>query len=94
MSTCLEALDVHLIKLSKCANSLGLQVKSDVAREIFSTRVTQGLISNSREIVEKALSVLVKQSAKKSFLCCVPNSTMVVKHKVLKLAQLNKITEK
>jgi hypothetical protein len=50
--------------LRKCANSLGLQVQSDVAREIFPTRVTRGLILNSRGTVKKALSILVKQPAK------------------------------
>jgi hypothetical protein len=53
-----------LMTLSKCANLLGLQVQSDVAREIFPTRVTWGLITNYRGTVEKALSVLIKQPAK------------------------------
>jgi hypothetical protein len=50
--------------LSKCANLLGLQVHIDVARENFPTRVTGGLISDSRGTVKKALYVLVKQPAK------------------------------
>jgi hypothetical protein len=50
--------------LSKCANSLVLQVQSDIAREIFPRRVTRGLITNSRGTVEKVLSVLVKKPAK------------------------------
>jgi hypothetical protein len=37
---------------------------------IFPTRVTRGLISNSREIVEKASTVLIKQPAKQ-FPCLV-----------------------
>jgi hypothetical protein len=53
-----------LMKLRKSANSLVIQVQSDVAREIFPTRVTHGLISNTRGTVEKSLFVLVKRPTK------------------------------
>jgi hypothetical protein len=47
--------------LSKGANSSGLQVHSVVARVKFPHEETQGLISNSRGTVEKALIVPAKQ---------------------------------
>jgi hypothetical protein len=50
--------------LSKCANSLGLQVQSDVARENFPTKVTRGWGTFEKD------PVLVKQPAKQ-VLCLV-----------------------
>jgi hypothetical protein len=60
-----------MMTLDKCANLLGLQVQGDVARRIFPTSVTQGLISNSRGTIGKASSNLILQPAKQ-ILCLVP----------------------
>jgi hypothetical protein len=61
--------------LSKCANSLGLQVQSVVAREFSPTRVTWGLISNSRGINAKLLQAL-SSNLQRKFLFCAPNTTV------------------
>jgi hypothetical protein len=64
-----------LMTLSKGANSLGLQVQIVLARVKFPHEGTQGLISNSRETVEKASLVLLQATCKAISLSCVPNST-------------------
>jgi hypothetical protein len=64
-----------LMKLSKGANSLGLQVQSVVARVKFSHEGTWGLISNSRGTVEKAPLVLLQATCKAISLSCVLKST-------------------
>jgi hypothetical protein len=72
------------MKLSKSANSLVIQVQSDVAREIFPTRVTQGLISNSQE-QSKNLSLFSSSDLQNKFLVlCGQLHRVVGKHKVSK----------
>jgi hypothetical protein len=64
-----------LMTLSKGANSLGLQVQSDVARVNFPHEGTRGLISYSWGTVEKAPLVLLQATCKTISSSCVRNST-------------------
>jgi hypothetical protein len=60
------------------------------SKRIFPTRVTQGLISNSRGTVEKHFQSLSSNLQNKFFVLCPQLHRVVVKHKALVLEHRNK----
>jgi hypothetical protein len=83
---------VGLMTLSKCANSLGIQVHSVVVRE-SSPQGDSGLILNSQGTVKKALFVLIKQPAKHVPCLVSPTPPSGCQAQGFKISTAKKITE-